>query len=302
MALRVPDGRGRTRSVPALREHLLGLTALGHPPRRRVRATLEGALRRRGARSGRRGGRVGSTGSASRHRRGTHRRLRRVAVLVEQIRPARHDARRRAGRSRLRGLLPLPTGSPRPGVRPALPSSLRLRPVRRDRKLGLHAVPQDHERLRAAAPAQCRLRRWVGAHRDGLCRCPGRLRDRSPRAARRGHRYDAPARKRTPRAKRGTPRRADHRRPHESSRVPRARRRGAVQQHAGLRDAPLRPPSDPPGAAPRDRRSAPPPAVCDGRRYLLRRLSRSRPESGRDPRGARTRRDALSKDPCEGGA
>ena len=105
------------------------------------------------------------------NRRRAHRVLRQEELVVPR-RQRRGHAGRRARRARLRDLLPLPAGAARPALRRALPPELRLRPLPRDRQLGLHGVPAHRDGLRAAAEAQRRLRRGPGAHRRGVDRQP----------------------------------------------------------------------------------------------------------------------------------
>ena len=71
-----------------------------------------------------------------------------------------------------RGVLPLPARRARPGLRPALPPELRLRPLPRDRQLGLHGVPPHRDRVRPAAAQERRLRRRARTHRRGVDRQP----------------------------------------------------------------------------------------------------------------------------------
>ena len=66
-----------------------------------------------------------------------------------------------------------------------LPPELRLRTVHRARQFGLHGIQEDRDRLRAAAPAQRRLRRRTGAHRGGRDRQSRRVPDQPAVADRR---------------------------------------------------------------------------------------------------------------------
>ena len=111
-----------------------------------------------------------------RHRRRANRVLRQEELVVPRRRGRVH-AGRRARRARQRALLPVPRGRARPGLGRPLPPELRLRPVPRDRQLGLHGVPAHRDRLRAAAAQERRLRRRPGPHRGGVDRHPGRVPD-----------------------------------------------------------------------------------------------------------------------------
>ena len=58
-----------------------------------------------------------------------------------------------------------PAGRARPGLGGEVPPELRLRPLPRDRQLGVHGVPAHRDRLRAAPPQERRLRRRPRPHR-----------------------------------------------------------------------------------------------------------------------------------------
>ena len=223
-------------------------SAARHRPRRRERRDLDGPVPRR--RDQPRAHRPRHRGARQRDRQpGRPHRLLRCQELVESGRRCRRDADRRPRWSRFGGVLLLPAGRARHGVRPLPPPELGRGPVPRNRQLGLHGVPTHGRRIRGSAAAQRRFRRRFGADRGGRHRQPRRLPHRSAVAHRGG-----PAVVVGPLLRGFDRRDARGHRPHPGSRAARRGRGPSGQQGPVLRHAQ----AGAPGAALRDSSSRSP--------------------------------------------